>query len=28
VFRIEAADGETDLALGRKGDDWVLARIG
>ena len=28
VFRIEAADGETDLALGRKGDDWELARIG
>jgi len=28
VFRIDAGDGETTLALGRQEDDWVLARIG
>jgi hypothetical protein len=28
VFRIEAGDGETTLALGRQADKWVLARIG
>jgi len=28
VFRIEAADGETTLTLGRREDEWVLARIG
>jgi hypothetical protein len=28
VFRVEAADGETTLTLGRREDEWVLARIG
>ncbi|HEX3316985.1 MAG TPA: hypothetical protein VHR88_03135 [Solirubrobacteraceae bacterium] len=27
VFRVEAEDGTTTLALGRREDDWVLARI-
>jgi hypothetical protein len=27
VFRIEAEDGMTTLALGRQEDDWVLARM-
>jgi hypothetical protein len=28
VFRVEAADGDATLVLGRQADEWVLARIG